>query len=84
MVAGLVRTIFAQPDAASARTQLAKVVEGLKPRSPRAAALLEEAEEDVLAYIAFPRSTGGSSTPRTPWSGCTGPLDGRFFALLSL
>jgi putative transposase len=38
MVAALVRTIFGQPDAASARAQLAKVAEGLKPRFPRAAA----------------------------------------------
>jgi putative transposase len=55
MVAALVRTIFAQPDAPSARAQLAKVAEGLKPRFPRAAALLEEAEEDVLTYMAFPQ-----------------------------
>ena len=55
MVAALVRTIFAQPDAASARSQLTRVSEGLRPRFPRAAALLEEAEEDVLAYMAFPQ-----------------------------
>ena len=55
MVAALVRTIFFQPDASSARTQLAKVADGLKPRFPRAAALLEEAEEDILAYMAFPQ-----------------------------
>jgi len=55
MVAALVRTIFAQPDAASARSQLAKVAESLMVRFPRAAALLEEAEQDVLAYMAFPQ-----------------------------
>jgi transposase-like protein len=54
MVAALVRTIFAQPDIASARAQLAKVAEGIRPRFPRAAALLEEAEKDVLASVAFP------------------------------
>jgi len=41
MVAALVRTIFAQPDVASAKTQLAKVAEGLRPRFPRAAAPLQ-------------------------------------------
>jgi len=55
MVAALVRTIFAQPDAASARSQLTKVADSLRPRFPRAAVLLEEAEEDVLAYMAFPQ-----------------------------
>ncbi len=55
MVAALVRTIFAQPDAASAKSQLAKVAESLRVRFPRAAALLEEAEQDVLAYMAFPQ-----------------------------
>jgi transposase-like protein len=55
MVAALVRTIFAQPDAASASSQLAKVAESLRVRFPRVAALLEEAEEDVLAYMAFPQ-----------------------------
>jgi putative transposase len=55
MVAATVRTVFAQPDAASAREQWRKVADSLRERFPRAAALLDEAEEDVLAYLAFPR-----------------------------
>jgi len=55
MVAALVRTIFAQPDKAAAHAQLAEVVQRLRPRFPKAAELLCEAEEDVLAYMAFPR-----------------------------
>lgn len=53
-IAAIVRTIFAQPDHASALTQLRKVAEGLRPRFPKAAALLEDAAEDVLAYKHFP------------------------------
>ena len=53
-IAEIVRTIFAQPDHASAMTQLRKVAEGLRTRFPRAAALLEEAAEDVLAYRHLP------------------------------
>jgi putative transposase len=53
-VAAVVRTIFAQPDHASARTQLRRVVDGLRPRFPEAATRLEEAAEDVLAYLHFP------------------------------
>ena len=53
-VAAVVRTIFAQPDHASALQQLRRVVEGLRPRFPEAAARLEAAAEDVLAYLHFP------------------------------
>src|SRR5205823_2387050 len=55
MVAATVRTVFAQPDAASAREQWRKVADGLRGRFPRVAALLDEAEDDVLAYLGFPR-----------------------------
>jgi putative transposase len=53
-IAAIVRTIFAQPDHASALTQLHKVADGLRARFPRAAALLEEAAEDILAHKHFP------------------------------
>jgi putative transposase len=53
-VAALVRTIFAQPDHRSALAQLRKVADGLRPRFPQAAAVLEEAAEDVLAHRHFP------------------------------
>ena len=55
MVATLVRTIFAQPDAASVWEQHAKVVEQLTARFPAAAELLAEAGPDVLAFTAFPK-----------------------------
>lgn len=55
MVAALVRTIFVQPDQPAARVQLAKVAENLQTRFPRAALLLQDAEDDILAYMAFPR-----------------------------
>jgi transposase-like protein len=53
-IAAIVRTIFAQPDHASALTQLRKVADGLRPKFPKTAALLEEAAEDVLAYRHLP------------------------------
>jgi len=55
MVATLVRTIFAQPDAASVWEQHTKVVEQLTERFPAAAELLAEAGPDVLAFTAFPK-----------------------------
>src|SRR5437899_4850684 len=54
-VAAIVRTIFAQPDHHSAMTRLREVAELLEPRFPRAAGFLEEAAEDVLAHLHYPR-----------------------------
>jgi len=53
-VATLVRTIFEQPDAASVRAQHAQVVSALEAKFPAAAAHLDEAREDILAFTAFP------------------------------
>jgi putative transposase len=54
MVLAAIRTVFAQPDAASAREQLDEIVEKLTPRFPVAAQMLSAAREDLLAYTAFP------------------------------
>jgi putative transposase len=56
MVAATVRTIFAQPDAATTRSQLHDVVGLLEERFPKAAELLAAAEADVCAYASFPRA----------------------------
>jgi len=53
-VAAIVRTIFAQPDHPSAMAQLRRVADGLRPKFPAAAELLEDAAEDVLAFMHFP------------------------------
>jgi putative transposase len=54
-VSTLVRTIFEQPDAASVRAQHAQVVTALEAKFPAAAAHLDEARDDILAFTAFPR-----------------------------
>jgi putative transposase len=53
-ISAIVRTIFAQPDHHSAMAQLRRVADGLRPRFSAAAELLEEAAEDVLAFMHFP------------------------------
>ena len=54
-VAAVVRTVFAAPDHQSAMTQLHEVSRMLAPKFPQAAELLEDASEDVLAHMHFPR-----------------------------
>ena len=54
MVAATIRTVFVQPDPASAREQWRRVAESFRPRFPRLAQLMDDAEADVLAYLAFP------------------------------
>jgi putative transposase len=68
MVAATIRTIFAQPDAASAREQLRMVSDGLRDRYPAVSDLLDEAEADLTAYATFPRAHW-----RKLWS--TNPLE---------
>jgi len=54
MVATAIRSIFEQPDEASARAQLRRVVDGLATRFPAVAALLTGAETDLLVHFTFP------------------------------
>ena len=53
MVGATIRTVFAQPDAHSAREQWRRVSDGFRSRFPRLSELMDEAEEDVLAYATF-------------------------------
>ena len=54
VVAAFIATAFAQNDAESAKSQWRKVADQLRPTLPKLAALMDEAETDVLAYMAFP------------------------------
>jgi putative transposase len=55
VVAAFIGTAFAQNDAGTARTQWRQVADQLRPKVPKLAILLDEAEDDVLAYMTFPR-----------------------------
>jgi transposase-like protein len=54
-VATMVRSIFAQPDTDSVHEQHARVVAQLEDRFPEAAALLEEAGPEIIAFTSFPK-----------------------------
>jgi transposase-like protein len=54
VVSAFVATAFAQNDADSAKQQWRRVADQLRPKVPKLAALMDEAEPDVLAYMTFP------------------------------
>ncbi len=54
VVSAFIGTAFAQDDAGAARTQWRQVADQLRPRVPKLAKLMDEAETDVLAYMTFP------------------------------
>jgi transposase-like protein len=56
MMAAAVRTIFAQPNRTAAGKQLQYVAETISSRWPKASELLLRAEEDVLAFMDFPKA----------------------------
>jgi hypothetical protein len=54
-VSAFIATAFAQDDAGAAKAQWRQVADQVPPKLPKLAALLDKAEEDVLAYMAFPK-----------------------------
>jgi hypothetical protein len=55
VVSAFVASAFAQDDADSAKQQWRRVADQLPPKVPKLAALMDEAEPDVLAYMTFPQ-----------------------------
>lgn len=55
MVAMIIRTIFAQPDAEHVTTQLDEVVTILRRSYPKAAEMVDQAREDITAFRHFPQ-----------------------------
>jgi len=56
MVSAALREVFAAENLEDARERAAAVIERLAPTAPKVAALLTEAEEDLLAFYRFPAS----------------------------
>ncbi len=55
MVAAYIRTIFAQPDQLTAKAQLRQVAATLEERFLKVAQMLCACEDEILAYMAFPK-----------------------------
>jgi putative transposase len=54
LVAATIRTVFVPPEPATWRQTWRQVADGFRARYPKLAALMDAAETDVLAYLAFP------------------------------
>ena len=54
MVAAAIRTVFAQPDAEHVHSQLDVIAGMLGRQFPQVETMLREAEDDLLAFTAFP------------------------------
>jgi putative transposase len=54
VVSAFIATAFAQDDAETATAQWRRVADQLRPKLPKLATFLDEAEPDVLAYMTFP------------------------------
>lgn len=55
VVASYIRTAFAEIDEAGARRQWRKVADQLRTKAPKLAGLIDNAEDDVLAHMAWPK-----------------------------
>jgi transposase-like protein len=53
VVSAFVATAFAQNDAEAAKQQWRRVADQLRPKLPKLATLMDDAEADVLAYMSF-------------------------------
>src|SRR5437667_10927655 len=54
MVAATLRTVFAQPDQASAHETIERICRLFEKRYPQLVKVVQEAEVDVLAFYSFP------------------------------
>ncbi len=75
------QTVFSQPDHQSATKQLHEVARMLSPKFPQATELLQDAAEDVLAHLLFPRENRrrlhSTNSLERLWAPCLGhPLEG--------
>ncbi|OBP73538.1 hypothetical protein BAE42_10245 [Mesorhizobium loti] len=55
VVSAFIATAFVQETAEAASLQWRAVADQIRPKVPNLAAIMDEAEHDVLAYMSFPR-----------------------------
>src|ERR1700735_4355636 len=55
VVSAFIATAFAQDDTEAAKAQWRQVADQVRPKLPKLAALLDDTEQDVLAFMTFPK-----------------------------
>jgi transposase-like protein len=55
VVSAFIGTAFVQEDAEAARAQWRQIADQLRPKVAKLAALMDDAEADVLAFMSFPK-----------------------------
>ncbi|MFS2155714.1 transposase, partial [Rhizobium sp. Rhizsp42] len=55
VVSAFIGTAFAQETPEAASSQWRNVADQIRPKVPKLAAIMDEAEHDVLAYMSFPK-----------------------------
>ena len=67
VVSAFIATAFAQDDAEQARAQWRRVADQLRPKLPKLATLMDQAEPDVLAYMSpAPHQAAFHQSARAP------------------
>ncbi|WP_426131965.1 transposase, partial [Pararhizobium sp. PWRC1-1] len=56
VVSAFIATAFAQDTPEAASTQWRNVADQIRPKVPKLATLMDNAEQDVLAYMTFPKT----------------------------
>ena len=73
----MLKTIFAQDSAEAAHAQWRQVADALRERFPKLAELMDEAREDVLAYMTFPREHWAQIASTNPLERLNGEIKRR-------
>ncbi|MEY9586970.1 hypothetical protein ABIA15_005791 [Sinorhizobium fredii] len=71
VVSAFIATAFAQETPQAASTQWRAVADQIRPKVPKLAAIMDDAEPDVLAYMTSPESIAPSCTRQIRSSGST-------------
>jgi putative transposase len=66
VVLALINTVFAQETAEAAHQQWRIVADQLREKFPKLSAMLDDAEHDVLAFMAFPKAHRKQLAPTNP------------------